>query len=194
MTFTCSSFGFIKNKNTGTTVKQKHITLSVLIHAAVLTVFLLASGFFIKGDNLISDENVLTVSISGDPDKKIGDTHTKGYEASATEDEITPGQSGGTGHNAKNSYSGMVLKKIYENKYYPLAARKQNLSGKVTLSFTLDRSGAIIGLISNTRSSGSNILDDSAINAVKNSQPFEEFPDNIKDKELTFTVDMDFVP
>jgi len=191
-----------------TSMKKRHITLSVLIHAAILFTFFFLSGMFVKGNDNF-DYNVLTVSISGDPSKEIGAGATTKFNKANDETYVpssgmggqTPtsstsnvaGDNGGTALNAKDSYSGSVLKKIYENKYYPIAAKKQGITGSVKISFTVNSDGKIIGIVDKVHSSGYEILDAAAIDAIKNSQPFEKFPDQIKESELTFTVVVDFV-
>ena len=65
------------------------------------------------------------------------------------------------------------------NLNYPAAARKKNLSGKLVLDVSLNKDGSI-NEITIRRSSGHQILDQSAIKIVKLSAPFAPFPKKIK--------------
>ena len=67
------------------------------------------------------------------------------------------------------------------------------MTGIVKLKFTLKRNGLIKGSIEKLNSSGHDILDDAGIKAIKDSAPFASFPEEIKDQEINFIIDIDFV-
>ena len=67
----------------------------------------------------------------------------------------------------------------FGNLNYPDAARKNNLSGSLILDVALNADGSV-NQITVRRSSGSKILDDAAIQIVKQSAPFAPFPDHIR--------------
>lgn len=65
------------------------------------------------------------------------------------------------------------------NLNYPDEAIRNQLSGVLILSVLMDPSGNVIK-ISVDKSSGKQVLDDSAIRIVKQSSPFSDFPDDMK--------------
>ena len=67
--------------------------------------------------------------------------------------------------------------------YYPVEAKRRNLSGSLTMTVVVLPNGTI-KQIKITRSSGHKLLDDAAMNIVHMAAPFPPFPDNIrKDKD-----------
>ena len=191
--------------------KGTPLILSILIHAAVISLFL-----FISVDHIIkhySDKEITDVSIEGDPNKKIGNGNTSRMSQKNIGNNMfidTPdtkntinnvnsggnpgsGEGGGTGLWVKNNYMGLVLKSIHSHKYYPIYAKKKGLTGIVKLKFTLKKNGSIQGNIEKLNSSGSDLLDNAGIKAIKDSAPFPVFPAEITDQEINFIVDIDFV-
>jgi len=191
--------------------KGTPLILSILIHVAIISLFL-----FISVDHIFkhyNDKDVTSVSIEGDPNKKIGNSGIGKTSQKNTANNTfinTPstgntiknensggklgsGESGGTGLVVKNNYMGLVLKKIHTNKYYPIYAKKRGLTGTVKLKFTLKKNGSIKGNIEKLKSSGYDILDNAGIKAINDSAPFASFPEEIKEHEINFTVDIDFV-
>ena len=69
---------------------------------------------------------------------------------------------------------------FYGNRYYPDAAKQQNLAGEVRLMVILNQNGGIraIRLI---ESSGHSMLDDAAKTSVRKAAPFGGFDSNMKD-------------
>lgn len=69
---------------------------------------------------------------------------------------------------------------FYGNRYYPEAAKAQNLSGEVRLMVILNPNGGIraIRLID---SSGSTLLDEAAKASVRKAAPFGAFDANMRD-------------
>ncbi|MEI6093080.1 MAG: energy transducer TonB [bacterium] len=190
------------------------ITIAVIIHVAAISLFLLMSGHFISGTK--NKEDVTSISIEGDPNKKIGlgsfanknktenstilkdidisglkKTKDNGRKTSAS--TTGDGEGGGTGFGIKTNYAGMVIEKIHSHKHYPIYAQKKGITGVVTLRFTLKKDGSIKGNIEKVKLSGNNILDEAGVKTVENAAPFPPFPNDIKEQELTFKVDIDFV-
>ncbi len=181
----------------------------MLVHAAIIVLLIFLSGVFMVG-NKSDSIDALMVSISGNPELDIGSGHGTRKEPltvkkGSSHDQNGPygttiidnspgfsGQGGGTGFGAETSYTGSILQKIQEYKYYPLSAKKNKLSGVVKVRFTLLNNGLIKDAIKISGSSGYEILDDTAIKIIKNSAPFPAFPESIKEKELSIDVNINF--
>jgi len=71
----------------------------------------------------------------------------------------------------KKDYFDMVRMRIESNKKYPSRARFRNIEGHVKVSFEIITKG-MVQSVKVEKSSGKNILDNAAIDAVKNSSPF----------------------
>jgi len=187
-------------------MKKRHLTISVLLHAAIIFALVFMSGAFMSG-NKSDNSDALMVSISGNPELTIGSgSETKkesslgkqkiasiGFESTTVIENTTSlsGEGGGTGK-GETSYTGSILQKIQEYKYYPLYAKKNRLTGSVKINFTISNDGKISGEPKLINSSGHEILDETAIKIIKNAAPFYAFPQNIKEKELSLNVSIDF--
>ena len=202
---------FIIKKELGNSLnmKKRYLTLSVLIHAVIIALLVFLSGVFMIG-NKSESIDALMVSVSGNPELEIGSGKGTKKELPSTQktkknnepglDGATiidgsseySGQGGGTGFGAETSYTGSILKKIQEYKYYPLSAKKNKLTGIVKLKFTLLNNGSIKDGVKVTGSSDQQILDDTAIKIIKSAAPFPAFPQSIKEKELNLNVNIDF--
>lgn len=78
--------------------------------------------------------------------------------------------------NFRQNYLQLIRSRIEANKQYPLIARRQHWEGKVGLRFTVNQNSKVeeIRVIS---SSGYQLLDKAAINAIENASPFPPPPD-----------------
>ena len=84
-------------------------------------------------------------------------------------------------------YEQYVRDQIQSNKYYPRRAQRLRKEGEVLVSFLIMPDGEI----SNSRvlrTSGIEVLDNAAVNAIKKSAPFEPFPEKIARSEWKFEV------
>lgn len=82
------------------------------------------------------------------------------------------------------------LKKTIESfKRYPKIARRRGDEGKVCINFSLDRSGNLLSC-NLEESSGSAILDEAAMQAIRDAAPFSPPPVNAR--SLVFTIILDF--
>jgi TonB family protein len=186
--------------------------VSILIHVCVIIIFLFAAGVFSLGGSRRTE--VLSVTIEGDPSKVMGTAQHPAHDdrtsvsmrtgeapssmdaeksGAKTPASAATGEGGGTGLGVKDTYIGQVLRKIHSNKYYPVYAQKRGLTGVVKLKFTLKKDGSLKGLVQKINSSGQQILDEAGIKAISSAAPFAPFPDDIRDDELNFVVDIDFV-
>lgn len=82
---------------------------------------------------------------------------------------------------------------IQANIIYPIDAYQARIEGKVFLSFSLQKSGQLVG-VKLINSSGYKALDNAAIDAVQLASPFESFPEDIKKEGLNVSVDFLFKP
>lgn len=189
------------------------IIIAIIIHVSAITLFLLMSGYFVSIINKNNKEDITSISIEGDPNKKIGigsysnnvrrtgstndyidkNMSVEDIGTSGTKTTEGNGEGGGTGFGVKTNYSGMVIEKIHTHKHYPIYAQKRGITGVVTLRFTLKKDGYLKGNIEKVRSSGNNILDEAGVKTIQKAAPFAPFPNDIKEQELVFKVDIDFV-
>jgi protein TonB len=103
-------------------------------------------------------ESIASAAVTG-PDR--GETEKEG--AKATTDA------------GMDEYMQDVLRQIERNKHYPSRARTRRIEGKSTIGFTLLRDGSIRPP-QVVRSSGHDILDQSALQAVNRAAPFAPLP------------------
>jgi|GEM_PF-3810035 len=87
-------------------------------------------------------------------------------------------------------FKSIVSEKIIKNMIYPQRCRKYGIEGKVRLSFEIGRNGMIKN-IEIIKSSGDSELDSSSIEAVKKSQPFLPFPEEIN-KNIIFAIPLNY--
>jgi TonB family protein len=92
----------------------------------------------------------------------------------------------------RENYLHALLRRIHKHKYYPLAAKKMQFVGKVTLQFTLTKHGDLIGKVNLLDPSSYQILNEAAIRTVRQAGPFPEFPPDIGQEERTFMVTLDY--
>jgi TonB family protein len=83
-----------------------------------------------------------------------------------------------------------IAVRLHSKAHVPREARSK--SGEVKVSFSLDRNG---NLLSTNIDSGSRIsvLDDAALEIIKDAQPFPPAPPEAADTDLKIAVTMDFV-
>jgi len=91
-----------------------------------------------------------------------------------------------------NRYAAMIRARIEEKKRYPLAARHMGMQGVTTVRFVITSSGELVG-VEVVRSSGSRVLDEAALKAVREAAPFPRPPHPFDEKpKLTFVVSLTF--
>lgn len=94
-------------------------------------------------------------------------------------------------HDPLAYYLNLVRQQIDQHKRYPLFARKKHIEGLVGLKFVISRDGSVKG-IHVVQSSRYSVLDEAAVDAVKNANPFPPFPKEIKISLLTVEVPVSF--
>jgi periplasmic protein TonB len=84
---------------------------------------------------------------------------------------IAPPAKKATKFSSAQDYFQMVRMKIESQKQYPRSARRQNLTGRVTVKFIIEPDGSISSL-NILKKSKFKSLNQAALNAIKNSAPF----------------------
>lgn len=105
----------------------------------------------------------------------------KAQEQSAKQAKILPVQAVTTHKYAAAAYEKAWQEKIERvgNLNYPEAARRQNLSGSLLLSVTVDHDGKLRNILVR-RSSGHAVLDEAAKHIVQLAAPFAPFPEGLR--------------
>jgi len=80
---------------------------------------------------------------------------------------------------------------IERHKEYPVMARKGMIEGTVVIRGTLAQAGVLRQCII-FRSSGSGLLDNAALRAVRNVDRFPQLPSELQDSELVFELPISF--
>ncbi|MGE5220110.1 MAG: energy transducer TonB [Chloroflexota bacterium] len=84
------------------------------------------------------------------------------------------------------------LKQLIESQWeYPELALRYGLQGKLSLEFTIGANGQLEGLRL-VRSSGSQLLDDEALRAIKAASPFPPIPPWVKPQPLSISASMEY--
>ncbi len=89
------------------------------------------------------------------------------------------------------TYVGRIRQSIESEWQYPEIALRYGLQGKLALEFTILGNGQLEGLRL-LRSSGSSLLDDEALRAIKAAAPFPAIPPWIKPNPLRITATMEY--
>ncbi len=86
----------------------------------------------------------------------------------------------------------MVSGKIEKSKRYPGWAMDAGLEGKVVVRFTILQNGALGEHLQLVKSSGTEILDNAAMAAVRDAAPFPVLPNSLSREQLQVELPMDF--
>ena len=92
---------------------------------------------------------------------------------------------------AEADYKARVRQAVDAHKHYPRLSRRMMEQGKVVVEFSVDASGAVSG-VQIKQSSGSERLDEAALQAVRDAAPFPPFPDEVKRNRWQFTLPLSF--
>ena len=91
------------------------------------------------------------------------------------------------------SYFARIKHQIERVWVYPDQAARRGVSGKLSLKFRISRDGNLLE-VRLVDSSGSNLLDDAAINAVKGASPYYPFPVTIERDDLSILATFIYSP
>ena len=89
------------------------------------------------------------------------------------------------------SYFNRIKQAIEQNWQYPELALRYGLQGRLSLEFAVGANGELEQLRI-VRSSGSQLLDDEALRAIKAAAPFPPIPSWIKGNPLSISVTMEY--
>ncbi len=96
-----------------------------------------------------------------------------------------------SGNARVSNYPGKVVSKLRRSLRYPSAAKRQRLKGEVRVRFTVAQNGSVSG-IRIVSSSGSNVLDQAALETVRRAAPFPRIPAEAGRSSWGFTVPLAF--
>jgi TonB family protein len=89
-------------------------------------------------------------------------------------------------------YTNSIQVKIGKAKKYPRLAKKRKQQGKTLLSFKLNRDGKVLDLKIES-SSGYEILDQAALKAIKEGEPYPNIPETLNKKYAYLKIPISFV-
>jgi protein TonB len=131
------------------------------------------------------------------PLTETSEAETQEFSSTVAGSFVRPGQSGqfiqsDLREDAVARYAAMIHGLIDRRKAYPYRARRQDQEGTVQLRFTLSRRGALAGDPVIEKKSRYRLLNESALEAVKNAAPYPPFPQEIPEQEMSFQVTVSF--
>ncbi|CAN5407293.1 energy transducer TonB [soil metagenome] len=88
---------------------------------------------------------------------------------------------------ARMNYNGLLSAHLQRYKQYPPGAKAAGEQGVAMLSFTVSRSGQVLGAHL-ARSSGSSALDGETMSMIRRAQPLPSFPPEMTQSSASFTV------
>ena len=92
----------------------------------------------------------------------------------------------------RGNFTGKVRQRISEAKYYPRLARRRGMEGQPIIQFTIDKQGRVTQ-VKLDESSGYNLLDKAALEAVNRAAPYPPIPDNLKMDVFHFKLPISFI-
>ena len=92
----------------------------------------------------------------------------------------------------RGTFTGKVRQRIATAKHYPRIARRRGMEGRPVIVFTLDKQGRL-KKADLARTSGYQVLDRAALQAVHNGAPYPEIPAPLKMDSFQFKLPISFV-
>jgi protein TonB len=128
------------------------------------------------------------------PQVETSEAEAQGFSSPVSTSFVRPTQSvrPDIRENAIARYAAMIHGLIDTRKTYPYQARRQDQQGTVQVRFTLSRRGTLAGDPVTEKSSRYRLLNESALEAVKNAAPYPPFPEEIPEDEMSFQVVVSF--
>ncbi|MGB9595781.1 MAG: energy transducer TonB [Candidatus Poribacteria bacterium] len=87
------------------------------------------------------------------------------------------------------NYLASVRKKIESKKRYPISARNANIEGRAEVKLTILKDGQL-DKVEIIRSSGSEILDNSALESIQKASPFPPIPDSLGQEKIEVSISL----
>jgi TonB family protein len=89
-------------------------------------------------------------------------------------------------------FTGKVRQRIAKAKYYPRVARRRGMEGQPIIAFTLGKQGQL-KKVDLAQTSGYQLLDQAALEAVNQAAPYPEIPAELKTDTFKFKLPISFV-
>lgn len=115
----------------------------------------------------------------------------KNLEPVAGQSEVTADASRKNLRSLKKEFSSSIWRKIAGAKYYPSIAQKQRWEGKPVIEFQVGRNGDLLGY-SIAVASPYEVLNQAALEAVKNASPYPKIPESLKLNSIRFKLPIAF--
>lgn len=129
-------------------------------------------------------------SVAGSGSADAPDVSKRSPDANAIADAGR--QAGAVDGAPRSNYQSALFAHVLRYRYYPDAARPDRLRGVVRVQFALARDGRIMSAWVQT-SSGHQILDDAALDALRRAQPLPPIPPELPD-EVEVLLPLDYLP
>jgi len=91
-----------------------------------------------------------------------------------------------------SEYSYLIRMRVASAKIYPQSAREKNQQGKATLSLKLGKDGSVLK-VSIGNSSGHEVLDQAAIDAIKDAAPYPQIPEKLNKQYVLLKLPISFI-
>jgi protein TonB len=89
------------------------------------------------------------------------------------------------------AYGARIRQAVAEHKHYPKLARRLQEEGRVVVAFSVDAQGRLVD-VHVKQSSGSERLDEAALQAVRDAAPFPPFPEGVQRAQWSFNLPLSF--
>jgi len=92
----------------------------------------------------------------------------------------------------RGQFTGRVRQRIADAQYYPRIARRRGMEGKPVIAFTLTKGGGLLK-VNLAQTSGFQLLDQAALEAVHEAAPYPAIPAELKTDTYQFKLPISFV-
>jgi TonB family protein len=95
-------------------------------------------------------------------------------------------------HTLRGLFTGKVRQRIADAKHYPRTARRRGMEGQPVIAFSLNKKGRLMK-VNLAQTSGYQLLDRAALEAVHQAVPYPEIPAELKTDTYKFKLPISFV-
>jgi protein TonB len=123
------------------------------------------------------------------------ESHTKlaAFPKKSTQSSLVDQNASNSNLNAvRGLFTGKVRQRIADAKYYPRTARRRGMEGQPVIAFTLTKEGGLLKA-NLAQTSGYQLLDQAALEAVQQAVPYPEIPAELKTDTYKFKLPISFV-